>query len=123
LRSNSQTEGRFGEGGGQVGEVYKTLYGKEALYDALDAWEEIAKDAGVTKAALAYRWVVYHSALGEGDGVIVGARHVGQLEETLEAIDAGPLEKGVAERVNKWWESVKGAAPREAWQEYVGSKA
>ncbi|KAL8969278.1 MAG: hypothetical protein Q9183_002076, partial [Haloplaca sp. 2 TL-2023] len=82
----------------------------------------IAKDAGVTKAALAYRWVAYHSALGEGDGVIVGARHVGQLEETLEAINAGPLDGGIAERVDKWWEIVKEAAPREAWQEYVGSK-
>ena len=87
-----------------MGDFYKTWYGKEALYDASNAWDEIAKDAGVTKEALAYRWVVYHSALENGDGVIVGARHIGQLEETLEAIDAGPLEKVVAEKVGAWWE-------------------
>ena len=42
---------------------------------------------------------MWHSALkGEnGDGVIVGAR-TDQLEETLEAIEEGPLEESVAER-------------------------
>jgi len=102
--------------------MYNELYGKPSLYEGLDDWGEIARDAGVGKAALAYRWVVYHSALGEGDGVVVGARHVGQLEETLEAVGEGPLEDGIAERASGVWEKVKGDAPRDNWNDYLSSK-
>jgi aflatoxin B1 aldehyde reductase len=46
-----------------AGEMYKVMYAKETLLDALDEWGHIAKAAGVSKAALAYRWIAYHSAL------------------------------------------------------------
>jgi len=120
LRSN-EIEGRFGEKS-FLGDMYNELYGKPSLYEGLDDWGEIARDAGVGKAALAYRWVVYHSALAEGDGVVVGARHVGQLEETLKAIEEGPLEEGIAERASGVWEKVKGDAPRDNWNDYLSSK-
>jgi aflatoxin B1 aldehyde reductase len=120
LRSN-ETEGRFGEKS-FLGDMYNELYGKPSLYEGLDDWGEIARDAGISKAALAYRWVVYHSAMGEGDGVVVGARHVGQLEETLKAIEEGPLEEGIAERASGVWEKVKRDAPRDNWNDYLSSK-
>ena len=58
-----------------VGDMYMALYGKESIFKAVDQWGKIAKDAGVTRAALAYRWIVFHSALKRGteDAVIVGA--------------------------------------------------
>lgn len=120
LRTN-ESEGRFGEKS-LLGDMYNVLYGKPALYEGLDDWGAIARDAGVGKAALAYRWVVYHSALGEGDGVVVGARHVAQLEETLKAIGEGPLEAGIAKRASAVWEKVKGDAPRDNWNDYLSSK-
>lgn len=102
--------------------MYNVLYGKPSLYESLDDWDKIARDAGVSKAALAYRWIVYHSALGEGDGVLVGARHVRQLEETLKAIRKGPLGDGIAERASRVWEKVKKDAPRDSWNDYLSSK-
>ena len=99
--------------------MYQVLYGKESMYEALDEWGEIAEEAGISKAALAYRWVVHHSALGEEDGVVIGARLMKQLEETLEAIEEGPLEGRIVERVDGIWERVKGDAPRDNWSDYL----
>ena len=68
-------------GGGQgrwdadhwVGKVYNKLYSKPSLLEALSEWESIANEARVSKAALAYRWVMYNSKLSaeHGDGIIV----------------------------------------------------
>ena len=68
-------------GGGQgwwdrndrVGKTYNNLYNKPALLEALSEWEAIANETHVSKAALAYRWVVYNSKLRaeHGDGIIV----------------------------------------------------
>ncbi len=83
--------------------MYSALYGRESLYAALDEWDEIAKEAGITKAALAYRWIAWHSALKieNGDAVIVGASKAAQLEETLTAIEAGPLDEKSAKRIDE----------------------
>ncbi|KAL8733541.1 MAG: hypothetical protein Q9181_003540 [Wetmoreana brouardii] len=114
-------EGRF-TGKSFVGDMYQSLYGKDSMYEALDVWNEIARDAGIKKAALAYRWIVHHSALGKGDGIVVGARDVGQLEETLMAIANGPLEERVAERAGGIWEMVRRDAPRDNWNDYLSLK-
>ena len=119
LRSKD-VEGRF-SGKTVLGDMYNVLYGKESMFKALDEWGEIARDAGISKAALAYRWITYHSALmrEHGDGVIIGARDISQLEETLTAVEAGPLEKRIAERASNIWEKVKDDAPRDNWNDYI----
>jgi len=101
--------------------MYSTIYSKETLLNALDQWGEIAKGAGITKAALAYRWVSYHSELNPkyGDSIIVGARKTEQLEETLVAIEAGPLDKTTAEKAGAIWSKVKAEAPRDNWHSYA----
>lgn len=112
--------GRFGENA-RTGEMYIELYGKESLYQALDEWGTIAKDAGISKAALAYRWIAFHSALkaGNGDAIIVGASKVAQLEESLSAVEDGPLEKDIAERTNAIWAKVEDEAPLDNYHSFA----
>jgi len=100
------------------------MYGKETLYSALDEWGEIAKDAGISKAALAYKWVAFHSELKReyGDAVIVGASKVAQLEESLGAIEEGPLEEGIAERASQVWGKAEGEAPLDNWNSFTALK-
>ena len=76
-------------------------------------WESIANDAGVSKAALAYRWVTYNSTLKSeyGDGIIIGASRHQQLLETLRAIEDGPLEASIAKKIDEVWDLVKDQAP------------
>lgn len=107
----TDTEGRFSKDN-PFANIYNAMYNRPSLVAALDVWEQIAKDERVTKAELAYRWVVYHSKLrGDlGDAVIVGARNDQQLRETVEAIKNGPLSEGTVRRIDEIWESVKAEA-------------
>lgn len=105
--------------------MYIAMYGKESLYAALDEWAHIAKDAGISKAALAYRWITYHSALKKeyGDGIIVGASKVAQLEETLKVIDDGPLDEKTTGRVDEIWKKVEHEAPLDNYNSFMAAAA
>jgi aflatoxin B1 aldehyde reductase len=107
------TAGRRWDTSNPAGSLYPGLYKKPALLKALADWNDIASDAGVGRAELAYRWVAYHSNIdkSKGDAVIIGASKPEQLEETLGALNAGPLDEGIAERVRGIYESVKHEAP------------
>lgn len=98
------------------------MYGKPSLIAALKEWDAIATEAGVSKASLAYRWVLWHSSLkGEmGDGCIIGATRTEQLEETLHDIKEGPLPKGAVEKIEKIWENVRHEAPVDNYSSYLG---
>lgn len=107
-----------------MGAMYNTLYGKESLLNALEEWAKIAADAGISKAALAYRWVTFNSVLSAkyGDGVIIGASKSSQLEESLNAIEAGPLDKAIADRVDALWDGIKHEAPRDNFNSFINLK-
>lgn len=64
LRANENLGARFGsEANTPVGEMYQSMYSKESIIKALEEWVEIAKSAGISQAALSYRWIAFHSAL------------------------------------------------------------
>ena len=107
----TEANGRFGEGQ-PLAKIYNGMYNRPSFVAALDEWEKIAQDEGVSRSELAYRWVAYHSKLsGEsGDAIIVGARNTEQLKETVQAIKAGPLSEGAVQKIDQVWESVKAEA-------------
>ena len=65
-------QGRW-DPGTPLGKAYNDIYTKPSLLEALSEWEAIANEARVSKAVLAYRWVMYNSKLSveHGDGIIV----------------------------------------------------
>lgn len=89
--------------------VYNGMYNKSSFLTVLDKWEEIANEEKVSRAELAYRWIVYHSKLqsDSGDGVIIGARNVEQMKETVQAIKAGPLKDSSVKKIEEIWDIVK----------------
>lgn len=97
------------------------MYCKPSMIAALKEWEAIAAEAGVSKAALAYRWVLYHTELkGElGDGCIIGATTTEQLEETLKDIKEGPLPMEAVDKIEGIWERVKAEAPLDNYHSYT----
>lgn len=122
LRSNSD-EGRFAPGS-LFAPIYSALYCKESMYEALDDWEVIAKEAGITRAALAYRWIFWHSVLKaeNGDAVIVGAAKVWQLQETLKAIEDGPLGKKTVDAIEAIWKKVEHEAPVDNYADFLANQ-
>ncbi len=61
----------------------------------------------VTLTEAALRWVVHHSALGDGDAIIVGAKRVDQLQSNVEDISHGPLPAGLVAAVEGLWGQIK----------------
>lgn len=92
---------------------YNVLYSKPAYLEALAQWESIAKDEGISRAELAYRWVKYNSPLSteHGDAIIIGASSAKQLKETLETINKGSLSDSAVKRIDEVWETIKHEAP------------
>ncbi|TAQ85674.1 hypothetical protein B7494_g6014 [Chlorociboria aeruginascens] len=118
LRDNAD-KGRFGAAS-RSGPMYNAMYSKESLLQGLEKFEAIAKDAGITQAELATRWIAFHSALQEekGDGLILGASKVEQLESSLTAVEKGPLDQKFVDRIDGIWEDVKEDAPYDNWHSY-----
>jgi aflatoxin B1 aldehyde reductase len=105
--------------------MYTSMYAaKESLLQAVDEWGHIASDAGISKAALSYRWITFHSALkgANGDAVIVGASKSAQLEETLTAVEQGPLPESIAQRASAIWDKVEHEAPLDNYNSFVALK-
>lgn len=100
-----------------VGQLYQKLYAKPALFDALDTWNQIANDAGISNVELAYRWASHNSKLQFelGDGIIVGARNPEQLRGVVAAIGNGPLSVDVVQKIDAIWEKIAGDAPLDNW--------
>ncbi|ORY62483.1 NADP-dependent oxidoreductase domain-containing protein [Pseudomassariella vexata] len=77
--------GRFAAGtSDSLKEMYRGLYVKPSMLAALDKWEALAKDEGVSKAELAYRWVYCHSSLKpeQGDDIL-GASKIEQIVSSV----------------------------------------
>lgn len=93
--------------------VYKRMYVRPTLVTALEKWAAIAEAENTTKADLAYRWVVYNSPLKAelGDGVVLGARTLEQIDQTLTGIGRGKLSGKAAKAIDEIWEDIKHEAP------------
>lgn len=89
------------------------MYSKPSLIEALGDWEAIAKEEGVTKADLAYRWVKYNSPLKpeHGDAIIIGASSEEQLKQTLDSINGGPLSANAVKKIDEIWKKIEHEAP------------
>ncbi|KAJ0383238.1 hypothetical protein COL922a_010884 [Colletotrichum nupharicola] len=92
--------------------IYHKLYVKDSYLSALEEWGKIAEEEQISKAELAYRWVVYHSILRKehGDGIVFGSSSVSQMEETLLACNRGPLSEKAVGAIEQIWEKVKDEA-------------
>ncbi len=57
--------------------------------------------------------------LGKEDSLIIGASSVSQLEDMVEELEKGPLEKQVVERIEEMWEGVKDVAPTDNFADFL----
>lgn len=104
--------GRF-DTNNPIGKMYAGLYNRPSYLEALGEWKAIAEEVGCDSAELAYRWVSYNSPLNNenGDGIIVGASSLQQLEKTLQGIEHGPLPETAVKKIDGVWDKIKHEAP------------
>ena len=96
-----------------IGKFFSAIYLKPELLEAANRVHTEAQKHGINGHEVALRWVLHHSALkGElGDGMIVGASSVEQLDDNLKMCDAGPLPDDLLKVVEDVWPLAEPVAP------------
>lgn len=61
---------------------------------------------GPKPVEVAIRWIMHHSALRDGDGVILGASRTEQVQETVAMIRKGPLPGAAVETAEELWQKL-----------------
>lgn len=75
-----------------------------ALKHLSETLQSLPEAKGMSLAEVSLRWLVYHSALGNEDGVILGASRVEQVAENVRCCRAGPLSEDIRKAVEGLWE-------------------
>lgn len=93
---------------------YRERYWKKSTFEAVNILKTICKEADLELAEAAFRWLVYHSFLdqSEGDGIIIGASSLTQLEQNLSAIERGVLPESILSAFSAAWEVANVESPK-----------
>lgn len=75
-----------------------------ALKHLSETLQSLPEAKGMSLAEVSLRWLVYHSALGNEDGVILGASRAEQVAENVRYCRAGPLSEDIRKAVEGLWE-------------------
>lgn len=67
----------------------------------------ICEETGTNSTEVSLRWIMHHSVLGEGDGIILGASRIDHLKGNVEMCRKGPLNGEMVQAVEELWETVK----------------
>ena len=93
--SNSNEEVR--EGRFRNNPNYMPRYYTSSNFTALDLIRSACQPYDVSLVDATYRWLIHHSALGDNDGILIGASSLSQLDENLRCCrhaDADAVEGG-----------------------------
>ncbi|KAL9093596.1 MAG: hypothetical protein Q9165_003991 [Trypethelium subeluteriae] len=85
----------------------ENVYGSVTLRASTGRFIERVKGMDMNPLDVALRWVYWHSVLGEGDGIILGASKVRQIVENVASLEVGPLGPEVLEAVEELWQELK----------------
>ncbi len=88
-------EGRFTLG--RAGALYQARYWHDRQFEAVETLREVAREAGMSLATLAVRWVLSNPAI---TAPIIGASRPEQLGDSLAAAEAGPLPADLKEKLD-----------------------
>lgn len=92
-----------------IGKAAQKLFGAEDLHSAMKTFDSEVKSYNMTSIEVAIRWIAHHSALGDEDGIILGASKEQQVRESVAMIEKGPLPEEVLKAAEKLWSAVKGS--------------
>jgi aryl-alcohol dehydrogenase-like predicted oxidoreductase len=86
-------------------------YNRPETLASLQSLHKIADAQGTDVLGASLRWLAYHSPLGAGDAIILGASKVEQIDHSVGEIAKGPLSEELVAEFEKLWAAVKDDAP------------
>lgn len=107
--SETAEAGRF-----KLQQTYRDRYWDELYFQAVAKVVKACNMYETAPANAALRWLTYHSCLSrrDGDGIILGASKVEQLERNLGILNEGSLEQEVVEAFDRGWEICRSACSK-----------
>ncbi|KAH8703703.1 putative oxidoreductase [Talaromyces proteolyticus] len=90
-----------------LGKALQKMFGSDTLIAALKKFNTEATSHNLTPVEVAIRWIVYHSALSDQDGVLLGASRLEQIHGTVAMIRKGPLPENMLKGTEEFWLAVK----------------
>ncbi|OAQ28887.1 Aldo/keto reductase [Linnemannia elongata AG-77] len=93
----------------RIGPMVRGMYWNKTNFEAIETLKAAAaRTHNITLLEATLRWMRHHSGLDARDGIIMGASTVDQLNETLTALEQGPLGEEMVSAFDDAWEHVKG---------------
>jgi len=77
------------------------------MHSGIEKLRALCEENGIPMEEASLRWVVFHSMLQEGDGVILGASRVSQITSNTEQIAHGSLPEAMAKKMDEMWAIVQ----------------
>ena len=92
---------------------YRDRYWKQSYFDAVEEIKQSCEREGIPIVEAAYRWLVNHSSMNaaQGDGILLGASRIDQMEQNMAASAKGPLPQSVLEAMDAAWKIAKPDSP------------
>lgn len=92
---------------------YRNRYWKKTFFEAVSVLTTKCREVGIEPAEAALRWLAYHSNLdkNQGDGIIIGASNINQLEQNLSSLKKSVLPETIVSAFNIAWEEAKSESP------------
>ena len=92
---------------------YRDRYWKQSYFDAVDEIKQACEKEGIPMVEAAYRWLVNHSSMdaSQGDGILLGASRIEQMEQNMVAAKKGPLPQTILDAMDEAWEIAKPDSP------------
>lgn len=92
---------------------YRERYWKEDYFQALNILQKACDASDVSLVEAAFRWLDEHSSLDaeSGDGVLIGASSLAQLEQNIGYFGLGPLPRQVVDAFDAAWSQARSEAP------------
>ncbi|KAI5814891.1 aldehyde reductase [Pyronema omphalodes] len=107
MTKNEGLEGTRFQKGNPFGDFQRAWYDKPEIHEAYGIIGKAVNEAGINGVEAALRWILFHSILGNKDGIIMGASRIEQMEQNMKCIEKGPLPKEVADAFEKAWEVIR----------------
>lgn len=103
------------EGDGRFARLksYRDRYWKTSYFDAVNGIKVACDKEGIPMVEAAYRWLINHSQMraSEGDGILLGASKIQQMEQNMACVDKGELPESILAAMDEAWEVAKPDSP------------
>ena len=92
---------------------YRDRYWKQSYFDAVDEIRKVCEAEGIPMVEAAYRWLCNHSKMDatKGDGILLGASKITQMEQNMAVAQKGELPQSILDVMDAAWEIAKPDSP------------